>query len=298
NRFQHNGVTPSIANSGSTDNKFRLRVEVDYKHHVTVGTSEFSMQLDIDVPQRYGVDRQHQWHNISTDLGDDAKRTLSYQVDISATTAPATTDHLTVKLTSLQLGSQVEFVEAVRIHFILPDSANISYLQEYDLNNAVSWVGRNVLGPALGSHTDNQANAGVKIVGGRMVATEDLAVLQLISNARTAVAGNGHSIRLMTRIPGLQVPIVLHEWDDSTNVWRVVETIKAVVKDQEVWVEADSGATYSSVGSPNFVWDSTKHDSDTDNTLLYPGLISVLTQAEYDALSWVNPYQIYYIKSG
>ena len=297
NRFQHNGVAPSVANSGSTTNKFRLRVEVDYMHHVTVGTSEFSMQLDIDVPQRYGVDRQHQWHNVSTDLGDNEVRTLSYQVDISATSAPATTDHLTVKLTSLQLGSQVEFVEAVRIHFILPDSANISYLQEYDLNNAVSWVGRNVLGPALGSHTDNQSNAGVKITGGRMVATEDLAVLQLISNARTGVAGNGHSIRLMTRIPGLQVPITLHEWDDSTNVWRVVETIKGVVKDQEVWVEADSGATYSSVGSPNFVWDSTKHDSDVDDNLLYPGIITVLTQAQYDALSWVNPYQIYYIEA-
>ena len=47
------------------------------------------MQLDIDVPQRYGVDRQHQWHNVSTDLGDNEVRTLSYQVDISATSAPA-----------------------------------------------------------------------------------------------------------------------------------------------------------------------------------------------------------------
>ena len=297
NRFQHNGVAPTTANSGSTTNKFRIRVEVDYKHHVTVGTSEFSMQLDIDVPQRYGVDRQHQWHNVSTDLGDDEFRTLSYQVDIQANNNSLTSDYLTVKLTSLQLGSQVEFVEAVRIHFILPDSVNITYLQEYDLNNAVSWVGRNVLGPALGSHTNNQTNAGVKITGGRMVATEDLAVLQLISNARTAVAANGHNIRMMTRIPGLQVPIVLHEWDDSTNVWRVVETIKGVVEGQEVWVEADSGATYSSVGSPNFVWDSTKHDSDVDDNLLYPGLITVLTQAKYDDLSFVNPYQLYFIEA-
>ena len=296
-RFHHNGVAASTANSGSTTNKFKLRVEVDYKHHAAIGTSHMSLKLDVGVPTKFGSDLTHSWLDVDLSFFDGQTRTLSYTGDIQASSAPAITDYLTVTLESIQSTSQVLFVEAVRIHFILPDSANVNYLQEYDLNNAVTWVGRNVLGPALGSHTNNQSVAGVKIVGGRMVATEDLAVLQLISNARTGVAGNGHNIRLMTRIPGLQAPTVLHEWDDSTNVWRVVQTIKAVVEGQEVWVEADSGATYSSVGSPNFVWDSSRHDSDVVDTLLYPGLIRVLTQTQYDGLSWVNPYQIYAIEN-
>ncbi|MYE38232.1 MAG: hypothetical protein F4X82_01780 [Candidatus Spechtbacteria bacterium SB0662_bin_43] len=294
NRFAHNGVAATTANSGSNTNKFRLRVEVDYKHHMAVGSDEANLRLELDVPVKFGVDRQHDWRNIDLDFNTTEIKTLSYQVDIQSTEAPATTDHMTVRLRSLQLGSQVLFVEAVRIHFILPDSANVSYLQEYDLSNPVTWVfGRRLLGPALGSHTNNQTMAGVRIDGGRLEATEDLAVLQLILNARTGVAGAGHNIRLMTRIPGLQAPTILHEWDDSTNVWRVVQTVKAVVKGQEFYVEVDPGATYSSVGSPNFVWDSTKHDSDEDNTLLYPGLIAVMTEAEYNSLSFKNPYQLY-----
>ncbi len=296
-RFHHNGVAASVANSGSATNKFRLRVEVDYKHHIAVGSEEANLRLELDVPVKFGVDRQHDWRNINLqDFPTTEVRTLSYQVDIQSAEAPAVTDYLTVKLRSIQSTSQVLFVEAVRIHFVLPDSNNVNYLQEFDLNNAVSWVGRNVLGPALGSHTDNRTNAEVKIEGGRMVATDDIAVLQLISNARTGVAGNGHNIRLMTRVPGLQAPTVLHEWDDSTNVWRVVHSQKGVVEGQEFWVEADTGATYSSVGSPNFVWDSTRHDSDVTDTLIYPGLVKVMTQAEYDALSWANPYQLYFIE--
>ncbi len=270
-RFHHNGVAASVANSGSATNKFRLRVEVDYKRHIAVGSDSANLRLELDVPVKFGVDRQHDWRNINLrDFPTTEVRTLSYQVDIQSAEAPAVTDYMTVALRSIQSTSQVLFVEAVRIHFILPDSNNVNYLQEYDLNNAVTWVGRNVLGPAVGSHTNNQTAAGVKIVGGRLEATEDIAVLQLIANARTGVAANGHSIRLMTRVPGLQAPTVLHEWDDSTNVWRIVYTVKAVLSGQEFWVEADAGATYSSVGSPNLVWDSTRHDSGRDRQSALP----------------------------
>ena len=302
-RFHHNGVAATVANSGSNTNKFKLRFEVDYKHHVVAHNAgdpaHVNFDLIVDLPLKFGVDRTHTFRVTQPDSGAQVT-TATWTLDIQSSEAPATTDHLVVKMqskTTLGTVGNAVLIDAVRVHFILPDSANVDYTQEYDLSNAVTWVGRNLLGPALGSHTNNQTAASVKIVGGRLVATADLASLELDLNARTGVAGNGHNIRLMTRVPGLTKPTVLHEWDDSTNVWRVVRTLKHVVAGQEVWVEADSGATYSSVGSPNIVWDASRHDSDEADVQLYPGLIKVLTQAQYDALSWVNPYQVYFIEA-
>ena len=295
NEFRYNGVAPTTGNSGSTSYEFRLRLEVDVAHDVTTD-SEFSLRATIDPDSGWGVDRQHEWRNVSREFTG-AVKTLAYEVTISSSSAPAANSNLVLKLTSLQLANASLNIHSVRIHFILPDSADADgQVQEYDLNNPVTWVfGRRLLGPALGSHTNNQTTAGVKIDGGRLEAAEDLAVLEIALNARTGVTANGYKLRLRTRIPGLQAPTTLREIDDSTNVWRIVETVKGVVKGQEFWVEVDAGGTYAGFGSPNFVWNSTRHDSDTTDNLLYPGLIATLTQDEYDALSFVNPYQVYYI---
>ncbi|MYI68096.1 MAG: hypothetical protein F4103_04860 [Boseongicola sp. SB0673_bin_14] len=306
-RFAHNGVAATTANSGSNTNKFKLRVEVDYKHHMAVGSNEANLRLDLDVPVKFGVDRQHDWRNISLDFGTTQVRTLSYEVDIQANTAPAATDYLTVKLRSLQLGEQVLFVEAVRIHFILPDSATHP-VQTYDLgtgvtSGATAGSGRFRLPPTVGSHTDSQSGAAVAVNGnGRLEAQADIAKLVLRVRA-SANPTASPDVYLMTRVPGLVPPyelelIVL----GTSSQYDRYHTVNHVLEGQEFWVEASdvsgSAPTAAQVGVPDLVWDSSQHESDVKEQLIHPGLIKTLTQAEYDTginHNTINPYNVYFI---
>ena len=303
--FAHNGVAATVANSGSNTNKFKLRFEVDVAHHVITSNERPTLDMDliVDVPLKFGVDRTHRFTFQQPDHGQ--LRTLAWELDIQASQAPAVTDTMRLKMRSRTLLGDTQallLIDKVRVHFILPDSATHP-VQTYDLGTGVTTgatagSGRFRLPPTVGSHTDSQTAASVAINGnGRLEAKADIAKL-VLSYSATSVPDRSNTFYLMTRVPGLVPPYPLHEFDDSRATLDIYQTVDHVLEGQEFWVEAAKATTAAQAGTPDLVWDSTQHESDVKEQLIYPGLITVLTQAEYDTETnhnRINPYNIYYI---
>ena len=303
--FAHNGVAATTANSGSNTNKFKLRFEVDVQHHVVTSNERptLDMNLIVDLPVKFGVDRTHSFQFHQPDRGQ--VTTLAWELDIQSSEAPAMTDTMGLKLRSRTLLGDTQallLIDKFRVHFILPDSATHP-VQTYDLGNGVTsgataGSGRFRLPPTVGSHTDSQSGASVAVNGnGRLEAQADIAKL-VLSYSASSVPDRSNTFYLMTRVPGLVPPYALHEFDDSRGTLDIVQTVDHVLEGQEFWVESAKATTAAQAGSPDLVWDSSQHESDVKEQLIHPGLIKTLTQAEYDTginHNTINPYNVYFI---